>query len=102
MGCGQMAKRAEKQERLVDQGSGGKFGLSRATIYRPIEQKKLATLKIGARHLVRFHERYRPCRIDPTLSNGQTVGSRGCDGGRFTLDASRSLTRAPRLLTLAL
>jgi excisionase family DNA binding protein len=78
------------------------FGLSRATIYRPIEQKKLATLKIGARHLVRFHERYRPCRIDPTLSNGQTVGSRGCDGGRFTLDASRSLTRAPRLLTLAL
>jgi hypothetical protein len=68
MGCGQMAKRAEKQERLVDQGSGGKFGLSRATIYRPIEQKKLATLKIGARRLVRFHERYRPCRIDPTLS----------------------------------
>jgi excisionase family DNA binding protein len=27
-------------------------GLSRATIYRLIEQKKLATLKIGARRLV--------------------------------------------------
>ena len=50
------------------------FGLSRATIYRPIEQKKLATLKIGARRLVRFHERYRPCRIDPTLSMARFSG----------------------------
>jgi hypothetical protein len=32
----------------------------------------------------------------------QTAGSRGCGGGRFTLDASRYLTRAPRLLALAL
>jgi hypothetical protein len=32
----------------------------------------------------------------------QTAGSRGCGGGRFTRDASRCLTRAPLLLTLAL
>ncbi len=81
-----MSKRAEKQERLVDQAAET-FGLSRVTIYRPIEQKKFATLKIGARRLVRFHERYRPCRID--IIHGQIlwgvrratqlVGLRPCD-----------------------
>ena len=39
-------------------------GLSRATIYRLIEQKKLATLKIGARRLVR------PEAIDALLQEG--------------------------------
>jgi excisionase family DNA binding protein len=39
-------------------------GLSRATIYRLIEQKKLATLKVGSRRLVR------PEAIDALLAGG--------------------------------
>jgi excisionase family DNA binding protein len=39
-------------------------GLSRATVYRLIEQKKLSTLKIGARRLVR------PEAIEALLDNG--------------------------------
>jgi excisionase family DNA binding protein len=39
-------------------------GLSRATIYRLIEKKKLATLKIGARRLVR------PEALDALLREG--------------------------------
>ena len=39
-------------------------GLSRATIYRLIEQKKLTTLKIGARRLVR------PEAIEALLDEG--------------------------------
>ena len=38
--------------------------LSRATIYRLIKQKKLATIKVGARRLVR------PEAIDALLSEG--------------------------------
>jgi hypothetical protein len=96
-----MAKRAEKQERLVDQGSGGKVRLEPRTIYRPIEQKKSATLKIGDRRLVRFHERYRPCRIDPTLSMAKLLEAAGAaaEGLRSMLAA---VWRALRLLTPAL
>ena len=39
-------------------------GLSRATVYRLIEQKELSTLKIGARRLVR------PEAIEALLDNG--------------------------------
>jgi excisionase family DNA binding protein len=39
-------------------------GLSRATLYRLIEQKKLATLKIGSRRLVTV------AAIDTLLSGG--------------------------------
>jgi excisionase family DNA binding protein len=44
----------EKQERraLSIRETAQACGLSRATIYRLIEQKKLATLKVGARRLV--------------------------------------------------
>jgi excisionase family DNA binding protein len=44
----------EKQERRVlsIRETAQACGLSRATIYRLIEQKKLATLKVGARRLV--------------------------------------------------
>ena len=44
----------EKQERraLSIRETAQVCGLSRATIYRLIEQKRLATLKIGARRLV--------------------------------------------------
>ena len=49
-----MANIPEKQERraLSIRETAQACGLSRATIYRLIEQKKLATLKVGARRLV--------------------------------------------------
>jgi excisionase family DNA binding protein len=69
-----MSKEQRNRSALSIKEAAETFGLSRATIYRPIEQKKLATLKIGARRLVRFHERYRPCRIDPTISIARFSG----------------------------
>jgi excisionase family DNA binding protein len=49
-----MRNTTEKQERralsIIETAQA--CGLSRATIYRLIEQKKLATLKVGARRLV--------------------------------------------------
>lgn len=49
-----MSSTPEKQERraLSIRETAQACGLSRATIYRLIEQKKLTTLKIGARRLV--------------------------------------------------
>jgi excisionase family DNA binding protein len=49
-----MSNTTQKQERraLSIEEAAETCGLSRATIYRLIEQKKLATLKIGARRLV--------------------------------------------------
>ena len=97
-----MAKRAEKQERLIDQRSGGNVRLEPRTIYRPIEQKKLAMLKIGTRPLVRFHESYRPWRIDPTLSMAKLLeaAGAGAEGLRSMLTAVRRAL--PCLLTPAL
>jgi hypothetical protein len=98
-----MSKRAEKQECLVDQAAET-IGLSRVTIYRPIEQKKFATLKIGARRLVRFHERYRPCRIDLTLSMAIFSGESDerlnwwASCGRATVLAALATRRALQLL----
>jgi len=59
-------RNSEKPERraLSIKEAAETCGLSRATIYRLIEQKKLATLKIGARRLVR------PEAIDALLSEG--------------------------------
>jgi excisionase family DNA binding protein len=61
-----MSNKAEKQERraLSIKEAAETCGLSRATIYRLIDQKKLATLKIGSRRLVR------PEAIDALLSEG--------------------------------
>jgi excisionase family DNA binding protein len=61
-----MSNIAQKQERraLSVQETAEACGLSRATIYRLIEQKKLATLKIGARRLVR------PEAIEALLNGG--------------------------------
>jgi excisionase family DNA binding protein len=49
-----MSNIPEKQQRraLSIRETAQACGLSRATIYRLIEQKKLVTLKIGARRLV--------------------------------------------------
>jgi excisionase family DNA binding protein len=49
-----MSNTTQKQERraLSIEEAAETCGLSRATIYRLIEQKKLTTLKIGARRLV--------------------------------------------------
>jgi excisionase family DNA binding protein len=49
-----MSNNPEKQERraLSIRETAQACGLSRATVYRLIEQNKLATLKIGARRLV--------------------------------------------------
>jgi excisionase family DNA binding protein len=54
----------ERRRALSIQETARTCGLSRATIYRLIEQKKLATLKIGSRRLVR------PEAIDALLSEG--------------------------------
>jgi excisionase family DNA binding protein len=53
-GCGQMSNNFQKQERraLSVKEAAQTCGVSRATLYRLIEQKKLATLKIGSRRLV--------------------------------------------------
>ena len=61
-----MSNKAEKQERraLSIKEAAETCGLSRATIDRLIDQKKLATLKIGSRRLVR------PEAIDALLSEG--------------------------------
>ena len=65
-GSGHMSKTTEKPQRraLSIQEAAEALNLSRATIYRLIEQKKLATLKIGARRLVR------PEAIDALLREG--------------------------------
>jgi len=49
-----MSDTSEKQQRraLSIRETAQVCGLSRATIYRLIEQKKLMTLKVGARRLV--------------------------------------------------
>jgi excisionase family DNA binding protein len=49
-----MSNTSHKQERraLSINEAAASRGLSRATIYRLIKQKRLATLKIGARRLV--------------------------------------------------
>jgi excisionase family DNA binding protein len=60
-----MSARSEERRRALSiQETARTCGLSRATIYRLIEQKKLATLKIGSRRLVR------PEAIDALLSGG--------------------------------
>ena len=63
---GQMRSVPLKQERraLSIREKAHVCGLSRATIYRLIEQKKLTTLKIGARRLVPVGA------IDALLSGG--------------------------------
>jgi excisionase family DNA binding protein len=49
-----MSNNPQKQDRraLSIKEAAQTCGLSRATLYRLIEQKKLATLKIGSRRLV--------------------------------------------------
>lgn len=61
-----MSTTLQKQERraLSIRETAQACGLSRATIYRLIEQKKLATLKLGSRRLVR------PEAIDALLDGG--------------------------------
>jgi excisionase family DNA binding protein len=61
-----MSNTLQKQERraLSIRETAQACGLSRATIYRLIEQKKLATLKLGSRRLVR------PEAIDALLDGG--------------------------------
>ena len=61
-----MCTTLQKQERraLSIRETAQACGLSRATIYRLIEQKKLATLKLGSRRLVR------PEAIDALLDGG--------------------------------
>jgi excisionase family DNA binding protein len=63
---GQMSNNTEKQERraLSVKEAAQTCGLSRATVYRLIEQKKLATLKIGSRRLVTV------AAIDALLNGG--------------------------------
>jgi excisionase family DNA binding protein len=61
-----MSTSHQYQERraLSIQETAQACGLSRATIYRLIGQKKLATLKVGSRRLVR------PEAIDVLLNGG--------------------------------
>jgi excisionase family DNA binding protein len=61
-----MSNTLQKQERraLSIRETAQACGLSRSTIYRLIEQKKLATLKLGSRRLVR------PEAIDALLDGG--------------------------------
>jgi excisionase family DNA binding protein len=61
-----MSQITQNQERraLSIREAAQTCGLSRATIYRLIEQKKLMTLKIGARRLVR------PAAIEALLDGG--------------------------------
>jgi excisionase family DNA binding protein len=61
-----MSNTLQKQERraLSIRETAQACSLSRATIYRLIEQKKLATLKLGSRRLVR------PEAIDALLDGG--------------------------------
>ena len=61
-----MSKIIQKQERraLSIRETAQACGLSRATIYRLIGQKKLATLKVGSRRLVRSEA------IDALLDGG--------------------------------
>jgi excisionase family DNA binding protein len=61
-----MSNNLQKQERraLSIRETAQACGLSRATIYRLIEQQKLATLKVGSRRLVR------PEAIDALLDGG--------------------------------
>jgi len=54
----------EKRRALSVREAARTCGISRATLYRLIEQKKLATLKIGARRLVR------PEAIEALLDEG--------------------------------
>ncbi len=54
----------EKRRALSVPETARACGISRATVYRLIDQKKLATVKIGARRLVR------PEAIDAMLDEG--------------------------------
>lgn len=62
-----MSNNPEKQERRVlsIKEAARACGLSRAMVYRLIDQKKLATLKIGSRRLVR------PEAIEALLDAGE-------------------------------
>jgi hypothetical protein len=109
-----MSKRAEKQERLVDQESGGNVRLEIAKelirTRRAVDDLQMSVEQVAVEAgLGLLYGEADPSRSgssarDPSSpgQDKQTAGSRGCGGGRFTLDASRCLTRAPRLLTLAL
>ena len=61
-----MSNKSEKQERRAFSinEAAETCGLSRATIYRLIKQRKLATLKIGTDQLVRLEA------IDALLAGG--------------------------------
>jgi excisionase family DNA binding protein len=66
IGCGQMSSNLQKLDRraLSIKEAAQTCGLSRATLYRLIEQNKLATLKIGSRRLVTV------AAIDALLNGG--------------------------------